>query len=272
MKDMILKTTVLLALIFSLSSCGKSSSKNVGSSKGTAVTTVPPVMPGKPGSKDPAKPQPPVTDQTVRVDLLNLHPDLAAYYESISLEIHLGVVIGTFGSDDAKFGGDIIVHKKKKGGTLSYSYFTSGGSTLEDVKENYWYRNADNKLVWRGVFEGPNGALVLIVDGVYQSGDGSDPYDYMSGSIWFRQWPRVADTGVNSDKCYLKDGRVDCKNPSGPLVRCWDVSLGPYDCRFNVSSDSKNVSIIGNKYSEEPYIKIGTFINLSKDKTFKENY
>lgn len=193
-------------------------------------------------------------------------------YDNIELEIDIGAVIGSSQDLDALYGGDVVAYIDYSNGSQAARYFTSGGVVEEDVQENYWYYSRTGKQIWRGVFEGPRGALIVVVDGVYQSGDGNDPFDYMSGSVWFRKWPVVEDTGIRSDLCYMKDGRVDCKNPSGPLVRCWNVSLGPYDCRFNISDDAQTVTDIGNRYADEPYIKLGTFSDLSKQRTFKEEY
>ncbi len=210
---------------------------------------------------------------TITTRLISLHPSLATTYSNIDMELNIGTVIGNHTDLDANQGGDIVFHKRhNNGGGISYSYFTSGGNTLDDVKENYWSYNSEGKLVWRGVFEGPGGALVIVVDGVYESGDGNDPFDYMSGSIWYRPWPIVSAHNAASNACVYKNGRLDCKNPSGPLVRCWDVSIGPYDCRFSVSDDSQTVSTVGNDYTEGGFIKIAEFYDLSRERTFKESY
>jgi len=261
-----LKLILVGVLAVCLSACSGTNSSGDGSSS-TTVTTVPISQ---------------IVDENITgitsgtgviISLRNLHPTLAAAYPAgIDMELDLGTVIGEHTDLDAKQGGDITLHKKEYSGAVSYSYFTSGGNHIDDVKENYWHYNDEGKLVWRGAFEGPTGTFVVIVDGVYQSGDGNDPFDYMSGSVWFKAWTVVEDTGINSDKCYIKDGRIDCKNPSGPLVRCWDVSLGPYDCRFEVSGDSTDVVSTKNEHMQDEYIKIADFIDLSRDHTFKEVY
>jgi len=256
-------------LAVSLTACPGSNSSG-GSSGDTQITTIPIQQVVNQNTTGVLSP---TATSGILIALRGLHPSLAAAYPGgIDMELDLGTVIGVHGDLDAKQGGDITLHKKTYDDQTAYSYFTSGGNVLDDVKENFWYFNSAGKLVWRGAFEGPAGTLVVIVDGVYKSGDGNDPFDYMSGSVWFKAWTQVDDTGINSDKCYIKNGRIDCKNPSGPLVRCWDVSLGPYDCRFKVSSDSKNVTTVKNKYMQDEYVKIADFIDLSKEKTFKESY
>ncbi len=254
---------IIAGAVLGLMGCGKTSSS---SAPLTTVPLTPVQVPTYIGSGGVG------SSSSIRIELLGLHPDLAAKYSSLEMELNLGTVIGAHTDLNAKQGGDITIHKVGVDGSRDYSYFTSGGNTLDDVKENYWEYNIDGKLVWRGVFEGPTGVLVVVVDGVYASGDGGDPFDYMSGSVWYMPWQVVADTGINSNKCYMKNGRLDCKNPAGPLVRCWDVSLGPYDCRFDVSADSQTVTAVGNTYMTQDYTKVAEFINLSKERTFKESY
>ncbi|MGH1469281.1 MAG: hypothetical protein ACRBBP_10460 [Bdellovibrionales bacterium] len=266
MKKLNLLNMISLGIVLGLMGCNKNSSTS------KSVTTVPITNVSLPDYLSGGNTGSVNSSSAVITNLVGVHPDLAAAYASLDMELHIGTVIGNHTDLDANQAGDITIHKKHFNGTTSYSYFTSGGNTVDDVKENYWSYNSSGKLVWRGVFEGPTGTLVVVVDGIYESGDGNDPFDYMSGSVWYRPWPVVADTGINSDKCYVKNGRLDCKNPAGPLVRCWDVSLGPYDCRFNVSADSKTVTAIGNEYADEPYTKVADFINLSKERTFKETY
>lgn len=263
MKKGTLIKCILLIAAMGLTSCGKTSSS------GSSITTVNPTLIAIENYVTVSDSD---STSSIKIQLLNLHSDLDSIYSGIDMELNLGTVIGNHTDLDANQGGDITLHKTNSSGTVSYSYFTSGGNTLQDVKENYWSYNSNNKLVWRGVFEGPTGVLVVVVDGVYSSGDGSDPYDYMSGSIWYMPWQVVADTGINSNKCYVKNGRLDCKNPAAPPTRCWDVSLGPYDCRFTVSANSQNVTATGNQYMTQDYTKVATFINLSKESTFKESY
>lgn len=256
---------IIPAVLMALMGCsGSSSSSGSGN-----VTTVPVTQINLP---DYIQSTDTTSSSSVAITLVNVHPDLKDAYAGLDMELNLGTVIGNHTDLDANQGGDITIHKRHHNGAKSYSYFTSGGNTKDDVKENYWYYNSDNKIVWRGAFEGPTGTLVVVVDGVYQSGDGNDPYDYMSGSLWFMPWPTVQGATSTAGGCYVKDGRIDCKNPSGPLTRCWDVSIGPYDCRFTVSADSQNVTAVGNGYTESQYYKIAEFINLSKERTFKESY
>lgn len=205
---------------------------------------------------------------------LDLDSELTGY-DSVELMVDIGEVMGN--GLDTLYGGDVLAYVDYSNGSQAIRFFSSGGNTRADVEENYWYYSRTNRKIWRGVFEGPQGALIIVIDGVYSSGDGSPEFDLMSGSVWIKPWPVVSDPGVSERPCVVKeDGRVDCKNPSGPLVRCWNVSLGPYDCRFNISDDGQVVesdySSPNNPYAYGEYIKLGTFDDLSKRDTFKEEY
>ncbi len=204
--------------------------------------------------------------------LTNLHSSLKASYKTVEMELDVGTVIGNHNKLSSKQGGDITLHFEDDDGNKYIRQFTSGGNVLADVEKNFWYRNKNGDLVWRGVFEGPQGALIVIVDGVYSDGDGGDPEDVMQGSVWFRPWQTVADTGINSNGCRVVDGRVDCKNPSGPIARCWKVSLGPYDCRFKINNLATKVTSLNNEYNTTKYVKIAEFVDLSKERTFKKTY
>ncbi len=190
-------------------------------------------------------------------------------YESIDLSVYLESVTGN--GLDSRYGGDVVSYIKYENGEQGVRFFTSGLNVAEDVQENYWYYSRDNQYLWRGVFEGARGALIIVIDGVYSSGDGAESRDLVSGSVWLRPWPDVADPGVSDRPCVINEsGNVDCKNPSAPPQRCWNVSLGPYDCRFEISDDAQTVQAIGNQYTDQEYIKIGTFSDLSRKETFNE--
>jgi hypothetical protein len=265
---------IVLLSLFSLGlmACGGGSSSS--SKGGSNVNNINGVVPIQRFIEDNGVLNPnPTPGSSITIALNNLPTSLSSLYPGgIDMELDIGTVIGEHMALDSHQAGDITFHRKLGNGQTSFSFYTSGGNTLDDVSENFWSFNNRGDLVWRGVFEGPNGAIVIVVDGIFNSGDGSDPFDFMSGSVWFKPWQVVGDTGINSQRCVVKNGRLDCKNPSGPLTRCWDVSLGPYDCRFNVSADSQNVTAVGNEFNQEQYTKIGEFIDLSRERTFKETY
>lgn len=267
MKHLNLFSIVVFAMSFALMGCG-----NTGSSSRPVTTVDGDVFTIPIGTDLDVNPFEGYGG-TVTTQLLNIHPGLLNYFTAASMELDLGTVIGNHTDLDANQGGDLVIHKLNVDGSRSYSFFTSGGNTLEDVRENYWSYNIEGKLVWRGVFEGPTGSLVVVVDGVYESGDGNDPFDYMSGSVWFRPWPVVSQYNASSNTCVMTAGGIcDYRNPSGTMTRCWDVSIGPYDCRFSVSADSKTVSTTGNAYATGEYYKVADFIDLSREETFKESY
>ena len=127
--------------------------------------------------------------------------------------------------------------------------------------------------MWRGIFQGRYGALVMVVDDVFMNGDGAGPEDTMGGSIWFRPWQVLSNKTLPTHNCVLNSqGLWDCKNQSAPIRQCWYISRGPYDCRFNISSDGKLVTRLANYSNDTDWVKIGTFNDLNKSKTFHETY
>lgn len=82
-----------------------------------------------------------------------------------------------------------------------------------DDRYNRWY-DQDGKLVWKGFFQDWYGAIVLIIDEYVSQGDGQ-PADILGGSIWFQNFNR-----------YYPNFPLQ-----GPLTMCWEIEMGPYDCR-----------------------------------------
>jgi hypothetical protein len=78
---------------------------------------------------------------------------------------------------------------------------------------NKWYTQ-NNQQIWKGFFQDSYGAAFVIIDRAVGQGDGTPP-EFIGGSVWFQ----------NFNKSYPN-------NPQqGPLLMCWQITLGPYDCR-----------------------------------------
>lgn len=82
-----------------------------------------------------------------------------------------------------------------------------------DDRYNGWY-NQNGQLVWKGFFQDWYGAIVLIIDQNVSQGDGQAA-DILGGSIWFQNFNR-----------YYPNFPLQ-----GPLKMCWEIEMGPYDCR-----------------------------------------
>jgi hypothetical protein len=207
------------------------------------------------------------------VYLRNMHTDIKAAYSKVYFHTDLGDVAGTAGTSNERQGGSVVLTFEKSNGQKINRYFSTAGSTYTTLENNYWTTKSSGDPMWRGIFQGEYGALIVIVDGVFTYGDGLGPDDTMSGSVWFRKW-QVLDTQVlPTHGCTLNSqGLWDCKNQSAPLRQCWYVSRGPYDCRFQISLDGKLVTRLANATNDTDWVKLGEFTDLNKSKTFHETY
>ncbi len=93
------------------------------------------------------------------------------------------------------------------------------------------------------------GAVIIVIDQFIGTGDGQPP-ELVGGSIWFQNFNR------NSPA-----------NPfQGPNKMCWQVTLGPYDCRTNISGGFGSAVDPSGKgpNAANLYQKLGVFSNLSR--------
>jgi hypothetical protein len=140
------------------------------------------------------------------------------------------------------------------GGTvrISYSdngyryegYFTAGHSEAES-QYNKWFTKSGKK-VWHGFFEDYLGAIVVVIDGVTDLGDGGTADQTATGSVWFKNFG------------YTYAPR--------PPAWCWFVSLGPYDCR--AWKDGNGVATTRSVNPDNGYKKLGTFSGLDLNGAF----
>lgn len=139
------------------------------------------------------------------------------------------------------------------GGTVRISYtdygqryegFFTSGHSAEESKYNVWFTKS-GKDVWHGFFEDYLGAIIVVIDGVTDLGDGGNEAK-ASGSIWFKNFG------------YTYAPR--------PPAWCWFVSLGPYDCRAWKSGNGVNTTQAINP--DNGYKKLGTFSDLDLEKAF----
>lgn len=83
---------------------------------------------------------------------------------------------------------------------------------------NRWFNgtvNGNNVVVFHGFFQDRYGAIMLVIDGGVDSGDGSG-YTQVNGSVYYLNFP----VGYAS------------QSPE----KCWFISIGPFDCRTFVTS------------------------------------
>jgi hypothetical protein len=159
----------------------------------------------------------------------------------------------------------INIDLRRKSESVIISY-TDGGRVVEaalgvvhpysghsNEAYNGWV-NQDGKTIWKGFFQDTYGAVILVVDKFLSQGDGQSG-NILGGSIWFQNFNRYAPN-----------------NPQqGPLKMCWEITLGPYDCR-SFLVNNKYVIMNSTYYPTNKgenanmlYEKLGDFNGIAKD-------
>lgn len=117
---------------------------------------------------------------------------------------------------------------------------------------NGWV-NQGGQLIWKGFFQDEYGAIVLVIDNNVTQGDGQ-PANILGGSIWFQNFNR-----------YYPNNPIQ-----GPKKMCWEISLGPYDCRTFLSGGK--VSMTSSYYptnrgpdANVNYEKLGDFTGIIRN-------
>lgn len=159
---------------------------------------------------------------------------------------------------------DTVIVSYQDGGVTHEAAFGSVHPTNGSVSNtmyNGWV-NQSGKQIWKGFFQDKYGAIVLIVDKYISQGDGQSG-NILGGSIWFQNFNR-----------YYPN------NPTqGPLKMCWEITMGPYDCRtfiigMNPADPSNYPGMVSVTSSYNPnnhgpdanmnYEKLGDFNGISK--------
>lgn len=154
---------------------------------------------------------------------------------------------------DLNRGSDSVIISYVDGGKVVESAFgtTHPWSGVSDKSFNGWVLQGSS-LVWKGFFQDTYGAIVLVVDNFVTQGDGQ-PGNLLGGSVWFQ----------NFNRYYPNFGL------QGPLKMCWQIEMGPYDCRSFLVGDSVQVTSSQYPNNRGPdanmyYEKLGTFSGISK--------
>jgi hypothetical protein len=147
----------------------------------------------------------------------------------------------------------VIISYSDAGQTHEAAYGTTHPySGVSDASFNGWV-NQSGKQVWKGFFQDTYGAIVLIVDKFITQGDGQSG-NILGGSVWFQ----------NFNRYYPNFGT------QGPTKMCWQISMGPYDCRTFLVGDVVSVtsSYYPNNHGPDAnmnYEKLGDFNGIAKD-------
>jgi hypothetical protein len=124
---------------------------------------------------------------------------------------------------------------------VSYQNLTTG---LSEAEYNRWFVSAGKK-VFHGFFQDRYGAVILVVDGGIDLGDGGG-YSQVNGSVYFKNF-QVSSYAQTAEKC-------------------WFIWTGPYECRtFLVGQLINTVSAL---LPANGFQKLGSFQALDKIKGF----
>lgn len=119
---------------------------------------------------------------------------------------------------------------------------------MPDFVFNQWFL-WQGKQVFHAFFQDMVGAVVLVVDGGNDLGDGGG-YTTVKGSIWFKNFQTTV-------------------APERPEDKCWFHPLGPYTCQTFKNSQGLVVTTSRLEPSlNDGYRKLGTFSGLDKVKAF----
>jgi hypothetical protein len=168
--------------------------------------------------------------------------------------IRVGMAVGQEQSN--QYGGEVWVSFEENGVTRSavLTTYHPHGTGVSDSSKNLWFNNAATSYqnAWHGIFQDAYGAMVVVIDSAMGLGDG-DPAAVVGGSIWYQNFGY---TGA----------------PQGPEKMCWQISIGPYDCRTFLSggqvvtTSSLFPTTYGNNSNppRQPYRKLGSFYNMPR--------
>lgn len=145
--------------------------------------------------------------------------------------------------------------------------FPSGSRT--DNRYNGWVTEGSSR-VYKGFFQDKYGAIVVVIDKVLNTGDGTASA-LVGGSVYFQNF---GDNPAYDSSCQSGDPRYGTCFSSQKM--CWEISYGPYDCRsFIVGQDDSthigsvimtSSAVPNNKGSTRTkyYVKLGEFTGLSR--------
>ncbi len=167
-----------------------------------------------------------------------------------------------FGMDVSKqgdgYGGNVWVTFEDGGVTRKAMMSTRHPSYpgTANTKHNIWF-DYNGKNAFHGFFQDLYGAMVIVIDSTIDLGDGQ-PSALVGGSVWFQNFGPV---GIQ-----------------GPLKMCWEISIGPFDCRtFLVGSKVVTASALyPNNYGNDsipdrqPYRKLGDFGGMLRSEAFHD--
>lgn len=253
MKTQAVLALLMTGLLMGAGGIGCAKATSSGSKTGTAAPILPPNIPGAPGAVENSwtgntwASGASVKFNVVSSETFNKwvasHP---VDPKDIMLNVNMGQV-----PNRGTYIGEVKIRYVHNG----QAYEATLKSHTETYKgADYFMYNkffANNgKQVFSGFFEDDYGAIVLVLDGDDDLGDGLGASEY-SGSIWFKNF-------TTSMASYYEGSGWSVVLP------CWFREIGPYDCR-------SNAVMTKNALYPDRYEKLGTFSGLNKAKALNLN-
>lgn len=239
-----------LLVVFGSACSTKKASQSQG---GAAAPILPGLIPGAPDYGDNDFDE--TTSEYQKGDTVRFTPVSAAafnqwaaiaYFEPKDLRINVNLVQV---NDRVTYAGEVriryIYNAKAYEAVLTTHHDSHDGNDY--FKFNSWYVH-QNKPAFSAFLEDRTGAIVLVIDGSNDLGDGGGSTE-LSGSIWFKNF-------TSSFASYYEGGSWSVVLP------CWFRTRGPYACPSPSIMNKSSVIPDGG------YEKLGTFTGLNKAKAF----
>lgn len=165
------------------------------------------------------------------------------------------------GTSPKQYGGSVKISYRETNSSGQYVYyqghFISGGSTY-DTRYNKHITSGSQNGWFKSFFEDLMGGLIIVVDQVNVI---DEDLTYWSGRVYFKNF-----------QCGRNPWDPPC-NWERPK-RCWNISIGPYDCAAFKSGGlngdgSWKINTAIRQYPEG-YTLLGTFNNLEKNEALNE--
>ncbi|MCM2281537.1 MAG: hypothetical protein NDI61_06795 [Bdellovibrionaceae bacterium] len=170
--------------------------------------------------------------------------------------IRIGMDVGVEGNG---FGGELWIKFEDNGRVREAVLSTVHPwySGVSDASKNQWFQY-NGQTVFKGYFQDEYGAVIVVIDNTLSQGDGS-PAELIGGTVYFQNFQKTV-----------------WQNPQqGPLRMCWQIELGPYDCRATMKVGTPSAWSPTGLYPVEiseswdtPYKRLGSFFNMVRSQAF----
>lgn len=218
--------SLVLLVVAALSGCA---SENTGADTPPNNTPPPPVV----------LQDPPLPADTVELKVRST--SVLSDYAQVPLNnpSRVTMKVALYHVKDGHYAGDIEIMFNDSGED-HHGYFSTEG----EYEQNFW-QTVGSSSQFRSILQDEVGALAFIIDETLDLGDGQKG-ETASGSVWYKN---VGYTGAPPPEKY-----------------CWEISMGPYDCRASFAGNplypqAKNDS--DSSFYPTEYKKLGTFTGLN---------